>query len=264
MKTLLRSILPGQFLTRVMLAAVIVVFFQLHMTAQTPVKNIVLVHGAFADGSGYRALYEILKKRGYNVSVVGNPNTSLADDVAATQRVLDRQDGPVILVGHSYGGVIITEAGNAPNVVGLVYIAAFVPAADEPVFALLQGAPPSPNAGILPPENGYIWYDEAKYHSGFCADIPAEQAAFLADSQVPVAASSLNSPIAHPAWETKPGWYVLATEDQTIVPDAQHFMSSRAGLKVTEVKGSHLVFMSQPKAVADVIEMAAAQAGSTH
>lgn len=227
------------------------------VVAQTPIKNIVLVHGAFADGSGWLAVYEDLKARGYNVSVVGNPNTGLADDVAAVKRTLARIDGPVILVGHSYGGVIITEAGNDPKVAGLVYIAAFVPAADEALLTLLKSAPPAPKAGIMAPEEGYVWYDEAKYHSGFCADIPAAQAAFLADSQVPVSASVFGATIPHPAYKTKPGWYVLATQDETIVPDAQRFMSGRAGLKVTEVKGSHLVFMSQPKAVSDVIEKAA-------
>jgi pimeloyl-ACP methyl ester carboxylesterase len=225
--------------------------------AQSPVKNIVLVHGAFADGSGWQAVYEVLRSKGYNVSVVGNPNTGLADDVAAVKRTLARIDGPAILVGHSYGGVIITEAGNDPKVAGLVYISAFVPAADEPLLSLLKSSPPAPKAGIMAPEDGYVWYDKAKYHSGFCADIPAAQAAFLADSQVPVSASVFGATISSPAYKTKPGWYVLATQDETIVPDAQRFMSGRAGLKVTEVKGSHLVFMSQPKAVCDVIEKAA-------
>lgn len=225
--------------------------------AQAPVKNIVLVHGAFADGSGWEPVYKILKKRGYNVSVVGNPNTGLQDDVEATKRVLARQDGPTILVGHSYGGAIITEAGNAPNVVGLVYIAAFVPDANETLLALLQSGPPAPNSGILPPDqNGYIWYDKAKYHSGFCADLPKDQAAFLADSQIPVNASVFGAAFANPAWKTKPSWYIVATEDQTIPPDGERYMAKRAGAKVTEIKASHLVFMSQPKATADVIEAA--------
>jgi pimeloyl-ACP methyl ester carboxylesterase len=226
------------------------------------VKNIVLVHGAFADGSGWEGIFKILKKKGYNVSVVGNPNTGLEDDVAATKRVIARQTGPVLLVGHSYGGAIITEAGNDPKVVGLVYIAAFVPDADESLLKLLQSGPPAPNSGILPPdENGYIWYDTAKYHSGFCADLSKEQASFMAASQVPVSASVFGFTFKQPAWKTKPAWYVVATEDQTIPPDAERFMAKRAGATVTEIKASHLVFMSQPKAVADVIETAAKSPG---
>jgi len=226
-----------------------------------PVKNIVLVHGAFADGSGFDAVYKILKKKGYNVSVVGNPNTGLAEDVAATKMVLARQDGPALLVGHSYGGAIITEAGNDPKVAGLVYICAFQPDANETLLGLLQSGPPAPNSGILPPDaNGYIWYDKAKYHSGFCADIPKEQAEFMADSQIPVNASVFGASIANPAWKTKPTWYVIGTEDQTIPPDGQRYMAKRSNSKVTEIKGSHLVFMSKPKEVADVIETAAKSA----
>lgn len=223
-----------------------------------PVKNIVLVHGAFADGSGFEAVYKELKKKGYNVSVTGNPNTGFAEDVAAVKMVLARQNGPTILVGHSYGGAIITEAGNAPNVAGLVYICAFQPDANETLLSLLQSGPPAPNSGILPPDaNGYVWYDKAKYHSGFCADIPKDKAEFLADSQIPVNASVFGATVANPAWKTRPSWYVIGTEDQTIPPDGQRFMAKRAGSKVTEIKGSHLVFMSKPKEVAEVIEMAA-------
>ncbi len=221
------------------------------------VKNIVLVHGAFADGSGWEGVYTILKKKGYNVSVVGNPNTGLGDDVAATRRVLAQQTGPVILVGHSYGGAIITEAGNDPKVAGLVYIAAFVPDEGETLLTLLQAGPPAPNSGILPPEDGFIWYDRAKFHSGFCADLNAEKAQFMADSQVPVSAAVFGSKIGKAAWKTKPSWYVVATEDQTIPPDGEKFMAKRANANVTEIKGSHVVFISQPKAVADVIEKAA-------
>lgn len=230
--------------------------------AQTPVKNIVLVHGAFADGSGWEGVYKILKAKGYNVSIVGNPNTGLADDVAATNRVLDRQTGPVLLVGHSYGGAIITEAGNHPKVAGLFYIAAFVPDANETLLKLLQSGPPAPNSGILPPdEHGYIWYDVAKYHSGFCADLPKEQAEFLAASQIPVSASVFGSTFTNPAWKSKPSWYIVATEDQTIPPDGERFMAKRAGATVTEIKASHLVFMSKPKAVTEVIEAAAKAIG---
>jgi pimeloyl-ACP methyl ester carboxylesterase len=229
-----------------------------YVHGQTPVKNIVLVHGAFADGSGWEAVYQILKKKGYNVSVVGNPNTSLADDVAATKRVISRQTGPVLLVGHSYGGAIITDAGNDEKVTGLVYIAAFVPDANETLLQLLQAGPPAPNSGILPPDEfGFVWYDLKKYHSGFCADLPKDQADFLANSQIPVSASVFGSAIANPAWKTKPSWYIVATEDQTIPPDGERFMAKRAGAKVTEIKASHLVFMSQPKAVVEIIEAAA-------
>lgn len=227
-------------------------------SAQTPVKNIVLVHGAFADGSGFEPLYYILKKKGYNVSVVGNPNTGFANDVAATKRVLDRQDGPAVLVGHSYGGAIITEAGNHSKVAGLVYIAAFAPDANETLLQLLQSGPPAPNSGILPPDaNGYIWYDVAKYHSGFCADIPKEKADFMAASQVPVSATVFGTAIGTPAWKSRLSWYVVATEDQTIPPDGERFMAKRMNAKVTEIKGSHLVFISKVQAVADVIEAAA-------
>ena len=225
--------------------------------AQTPVKNVVLVHGAFADGSGWEAVYKILKKKGYNVSVVGNPNTGFTDDVAATKRVLDRQDGPTILVGHSYGGAIITEAGNHSKVAGLVYVAAFAPDANETLLQLLQSGPPAPNSGILPPDvNGYIWYDTKKYHSGFCADLPKEQAEFLADSQIPVSASVFGATITNPAWKTKKTWYIVAQEDQTIPPDGERFMAKRMNASVTEIKASHLVFMSKPQAVADIIETA--------
>jgi pimeloyl-ACP methyl ester carboxylesterase len=230
--------------------------------AQSPVKNIVLVHGAFADGSGWEAVYKILKQKGYSVSVVGNPNTGLADDVAATKRVLDRQTGPTLLVGHSYGGAIITEAGNHAKVAGLVYIAAFVPDANETLLQLLQSGPPSQNSGILPPdEAGFIWYDVKRYHSGFCADLPKEQADFLADSQIPVSATVFGATFSNPAWKLKPSWYIVATEDQTIPPDGERFMAKRAGAAITEIKASHLVFMSQPKAVCEVIEIAAKAVG---
>lgn len=223
-----------------------------------PVKNIVLVHGAFADGSGWEAIHNLLLKKGYTVSVVGNPNTGLPDDVAAVKRVLAKLAGPVILVGHSYGGAIITEAGNDPKVAGLVYISAFVPDANETLLGLLQAGPPAPNSGFLPPdEHGYIWYDKAKYHSGFCADLPKDKAEFMANSQVPVSASVFAAQIKEPAWKGRPTWYVVATEDQTIPPDGQRFMAKRAHATVTEIKGSHCVFMSKPDAVTAVIETAA-------
>jgi pimeloyl-ACP methyl ester carboxylesterase len=229
--------------------------------AQNPVKNIVLVHGAFADGSGWEGVYQILRKKGYNVSVVANPNTGLAEDVAAVKLVLARQTGPVILVGHSYGGAIITEAGNEPVVAGLVYISAFVPDAGESLLSLLKAGPPNPHSGILPPENGYLWFDKAKYHQGFCADLSVEKAAFMADSQVPVSASVFASMISVAAWKSKPSWYLVATDDHVIPAEAARFMAKRAGAKISEVKSSHVSYVSQPAAVAKIIEDAAKGAG---
>jgi pimeloyl-ACP methyl ester carboxylesterase len=227
------------------------------ITPQAQVKNIVLVHGAFADGSGFKQLYTILKARGYNVSIVGNPNTSVEEDVAATKRVLDRQVGPVILVGHSYGGAIVTIAGNAANVAGLVYIAAFVPDKGETLSGLLTSYPHDPKSGILPPVNGFAWYDLAKYHSGFCADLPKAEAEFMAASQVPVAVSAFTYVFDDVAWKTKPSWHIVATEDHSIPPDLERFMGKRSGGKMFEIKASHLVFISQAKAVANVIDDAA-------
>lgn len=224
---------------------------------QAQVKNIVLVHGAFADGSGFKKLYTILKARGYNVSLVGNPNTGLEDDVAATKRVLDRQTGPVILVGHSYGGAIITLAGNSDKVVGLVYLAAFAPDKGETLGGLLSSYPVDPLSGILPPVNGFAWYDLAKYHSGFCADLPKDEADFMADSQVPVSISAFTYVFNDIAWKTKPSWHIVATEDHSIPVELERFMSKRTGGKTSEIKASHLVFISQSRKVADIIESAA-------
>jgi pimeloyl-ACP methyl ester carboxylesterase len=228
------------------------------VNAQVRNKNVVLVHGAFADGSGWEGVYKLLVASGFKVGVVANPNTSLENDVAATKLVIDRMEGPVMLVGHSYGGAIITEAGNHPKVAGLVYIAAFVPDEGESMLALLQAGPPNPSSGILPPVDGYVWYDKEKFHAGFCADISKEKAAFMADSQVPVSASVFASTIKQAAWKTKKSWYIVATEDHTIPPDAERFMAKRAGAVMTEIKGSHVVFISQPKAVAEVIMKAVA------
>jgi pimeloyl-ACP methyl ester carboxylesterase len=223
-----------------------------------PIKNVVLVHGAFADASGWEGVYQILTKQGYNVRAVANPNTSFEADVVATQQVLTKLSGPVILVGHSYGGAVITEAGNAPNVAGLVYIAPFVPDSGETFWSLYQSWPPAPNSGFLPPdENGWCWYDRIKFHAGFCADLPEDKAAFMADSHPPLAGSVFGNAVSQAAWRNKPSWLVLATEDQTIPPEAQRIMAKRAGAEVTEVKASHAVFMSQPQAVAQVIEAAA-------
>src|SRR2546429_51493 len=224
----------------------------------TQTKNIVLVHGGFVDGSGWEGVYSLLKKDGYNVAIVQNPTISLVDDVAVTKRVINEQDGPVILVGHSYGGAVITEAGTDPKVVGLVYITAFAPDKGESVNSLIKDPPPdAPVPPILPPTDGYLFLDSTKFHDSFAADVDTEKAAFMADSQVPWAVAALSGAIDEPAWKTKPSWYLVATEDKMIPPPAQRFMSKRAGATVTEVPGSHAIYMSQPTAVAAFIEQAA-------
>jgi len=221
-------------------------------------KNVVLVHGGFVDGSGWESVYEILKEDGYNVSIVQNPTTSLADDVAATKRILAAQDGPAILVGHSYGGAVITEAGNDPKVVGLVYITAFAPDKGESVATLIKDPPPgAPVPPILPPQEGYLLLDKAKFPASFAADVDAEKASFMADSQVPWGVEALSGKISEPSWKDKPSWYLIATDDKMIPPDAQRAMSKRAGSTVIEVRGSHTIYVSQPKAVASLIEQAA-------
>jgi pimeloyl-ACP methyl ester carboxylesterase len=222
------------------------------------VKNVVLVHGGFVDGSGWQGVYAALKKDGYLVSIVQNPTISLADDVAVTRRMLATQDGPVILVGHSYGGAVITEAGNDPKVVGLVYIAAFAPDKGESVSALIKDPlPGAPVPPILAPQDGYLFLDKAKFAASFAADVSPDAAAFMADSQVPWGVEALGGTISEPAWKTKPSWYLVSTQDKMIPPDAQRAMSSRAGATVIEVQGSHAVYVSQPQAVASIIETAA-------
>ena len=222
------------------------------------VKNVVLVHGGFVDGSGWQGVYDLLRKDGYHVSIVQNPTISLADDVAVTRRTLAALNGPAILVGHSYGGVVITEAGNDPKVVGLVYITAFAPDRGESVSSLIKNPPPgAPVPPILPPQGGYLFLDRAQLRASFAADVSAEAAAFMADSQVPWGLDALNGAVTEPAWRTKPSWYLVATDDKMIPPDAQRGMSKRAGSQVVEVKGSHAVYVSQPKAVAAIIAKAA-------
>ena len=221
-------------------------------------NNIVLIHGGFVDGSGWEGVYRSLKKKGYNVSIVQNPTLSLADDVAATKRILASQDGPAILVGHSYGGAVITEAGNEPKVAGLVYITAFAPDKGESVATLIQNPPPgAPVPPILPPQDGYLFLERAKFPASFAADVDAEKAEFMADSQVPWGLEALNGKISEPAWKTKPSWYLIVTDDKMIPPDAQRSMSKRAGSTVVEVKGSHAIYVSQPEAVAALVEKAA-------
>jgi pimeloyl-ACP methyl ester carboxylesterase len=219
---------------------------------------VVLVHGGFVDGSGWEDVYNILKKDGYDVTIVQNSTISLADDVAVTKRVLAKQRMPVILVGHSYGGVVITEAGNDPKVAGLVYVAAFAPDAGESVAALIKDPPPgAPVPPILAPQDGYLFLDKTKFHESFAADVGAEKAAFMADSQVPWGVEALSGAITKPAWKTKPSWYLVATDDRMIPPAAQQIMSKRAGSTVVETKGSHAVYVSKPEAVAALIEKAA-------
>jgi len=225
---------------------------------RTTIKNVVLVHGAFADGSGWKALYTVLTKNGYSVTVVQNPLTSLEDDVWATKLALDNQDGPAILVGHSWGGAVITEAGNHPKVAALVYVAAFQPDNGESALQWLQTAPPAPENGVLPPDDkGIVYYDRAKYHAGFCADIPKEEADFMYASQGAFYAKGFVTNITHAAWRDKPAYATLATEDKSIDPGIQRAMYKRSNTKVTEVKGSHVIFMSQPEAVARVVMQAA-------
>lgn len=229
--------------------------------ASTLVKNIVLVHGGFVDGSGWEGVYKALKKDGYTVAIVQNPTITLTDDVAVAKRAIAALNGPVILVGHSYGGAVITEAGNDPKVAGLVYITAFAPDAGESVASLIKDPPPgAPVPPILPPQDGFLFLDRAKFPAAFAGDVSPDAASFMADSQVPWGVEALSGAITQPAWRTKPSWYLVSTEDKMIPPDAQRAMSKRAGSTVVEVKGSHAVYVSQPQAVAQIIEEAAAGA----
>src|SRR5215203_3640478 len=227
-------------------------------TPSSDAMNIVLVHGGFVDGSGWEGVYRSVRKEGFSVSVVQNPTISLADDVQTTKRVVAAQNGPVILVGHSYGGAVITEAGNDPKVVGLVYIAAFAPDKGESVFSLIKDPlPGAPVPPILPPQDGYLLLDKAKFPDSFAGDVDPARAAFMADSQVPWGVEALSGSITEPAWKSKPSWYLVATDDRMIPPPAQRFMSKRAGATVVEVAGSHAIYVSRPEAVANLIVNAA-------
>ncbi len=220
--------------------------------------SVVLVHGGFVDGAGWEGVYNFLKRDGYNVSIVQNPTTSLADDVAATKLVLSQIAGPVVLVGHSYGGAVITEAGADPKVAGLVYITAFAPDKGESVQSLIQSAPPgAPVPPILPPVNGYLFLDKAKFRDSFAGDVSEAKAAFMADSQVPWGVAALSGAISEPAWRSKPAWYLVASEDKMIPPPAQRQMATRAGATIVEVAGSHAIYVSKPEAVAKLIDQAA-------
>jgi pimeloyl-ACP methyl ester carboxylesterase len=232
-----------------------------YMSTAAPAKNVVLVHGGFVDGSGWQGVYDILTRDGYNVSIVQNPTLSLKGDAAATRQIIDQQPGPVVLVGHSYGGAVITEAGTHDKVASLAYISAFAPDTGESVSSLIGGFPQDgPQPPILPPDGGFLFLDRDKFHDSFAGDLPADQAAFMADSQVPWNVDATTQTISEPAWRTKPARYLLTTMDKMIPPAAQRAMSQRAGATVTEVAGSHAAYVSQPDAVANVIEAAAALA----
>jgi len=220
--------------------------------------NVVLVHGGFVDGSGWEGVYRLLQQQGFNVSVVQNPTLSLDDDVAVTRRVLDKQGGPTILVGHSYGGAVITEAGNHDDVAGLAYIAAFAPDQGESVGSLIAGFPQDgPQPPILPPQDGFLLLDRDKFAAAFAADIAPELAAFMADAQVPWGVEAPSGTITEAAWRSKPSWYLVASDDHMIPPPAQRTMAQRIGATVTETTGSHAVYVSNPSAVANLITQAA-------
>jgi len=220
--------------------------------------TVVLVHGGFVDGAGWEGVYSILRKDGYDVTIVQNPTLSLAGDVAATRQIIAQANGPVVLVGHSYGGVVITEAGNDPKVSKLVFIAAFAPDKGESVASLIKNpAPGAPVPPILPPQDGFLFLDKAKFAASFAADVDPEKAAFMANSQVPWGVAALEGAVSEPAWKKKPSWYLVATDDRMIPPPAQRFMSKRAGAKVVESAGSHAIYVSRPADVASLIRQAA-------
>ena len=230
------------------------------MSAANPTpRDVVLVHGAFVDGSGWAGVHRALTKKGFRVSITQHSTTSLEEDVAAVRRVIAQHEGPVILVGHSYGGAVISEAGNDPRVGALVYVTGFVVDAGESVGLLTRDpVPGAPEPPLLPPSDGYLLLDKARFAAAFAQDVPAEQAAFMADAQLPWGLDAVNGTVTAPAWKTKPVWYLVASEDRMIPAVAQRAMAARAGAQVSEVAGSHSVFLSQPDAVADVIARAAA------
>jgi pimeloyl-ACP methyl ester carboxylesterase len=221
--------------------------------------SIVIVHGAFADGSGWKPVYDILTHDGFKVSIVQTPMTSLEDDVAATKRILARQTGPVVLVGHSYGGAVITEAGNDPSVLSLVYVAAFAPDEGEVLGSLLQKTPGA-STGVAPSADGYLFMNPAMFDADFAGGVPKAQADFMANSQMPVAATAFGTPIGTPAWKSKRSYAIVATQDRVINPELERSMYKRANAHITEINSSHVVFLTQPRAVATVIEEAALSA----
>lgn len=237
----------------------LVTIFLTNSNAQTmKVKNVVMVHGAFADGSGWKGIYEILTKKGYQVTIVQNPLSSLEADVAATHLALEKIDGPAILVGHSWGGAVITQAGTHSKVAGLVYVAAFQPDQGESAFTWFSSMPPAADNGVLhPDEKGFVYYSKEKYHAGFCADLSKTESEFMYDSQGAFAGKSFATPLTEIAWKTRPSYAVIATEDKSIRPEIQEKMYQRSNTRATKVKGSHAVYISQPAAVAKVIMEAA-------
>ena len=241
------------------IAMVFLTVFLTNLNAQTmKVKNVVLVHGAFADGSGWKGIYDVLTKKGYNVTIVQNPLSSLEDDVAATNLALDKQDGPAILVGHSWGGAVITQAGVHKKVAGLVYVAAFQPDLGESAFTWFSSMPPVAENGVMPPdEKGFVYYSKEKYHEGFCADLSKSESDFMFASQGAFAAKSFATPLTQAAWKTKPSYGIVATEDKSIRPEIEEKMYLRSNTKISKIKGSHAVYISQPEAVAKVIIEAA-------
>ncbi|HEY2673487.1 MAG TPA: alpha/beta hydrolase [Rugosimonospora sp.] len=225
------------------------------------VSNVVLVHGGFVDGSGWQKVYQLLRRDGFNVTVVQNPTLSLEGDAEVTRRALARQDGPTVLVGHSYGGAVISEAGTHPAVAALVYITAFAPDKGESVNTLIADPPPgAPVPPILPPQDGFLFLDREKFAGSFAGDLPPDEAQFMADSQVPWGVDALAGAVTEPAWRHKPSWYLVATGDRMIPPPAQRAMAERTGATVAETAASHSVYLSQPQAVADLIKLAASAA----
>ena len=243
-------------------AAVLALAGSAHAAPAGAVKNVVLVHGGFVDGSGWESVHNILTRDGFTVTIVQNPTASLTDDVAVTRRAIAAQDGPVILVGHSYGGVVVSEAGTDPKVKGLVYVAAFAPDTGESVSSLIANPPPgAPVPPILPPQDGYLFLDKAKFAAAFAADVSPEKAAFMAHSQVPWGVAALSGAVTQPAWKTRPSWYLVTTNDRMIPPPAQRAMAKRAKATVVETPASHSVYVSKPEVVAQLIEQAAVAAG---
>ncbi|HEV7964534.1 MAG TPA: alpha/beta hydrolase [Actinoplanes sp.] len=225
----------------------------------TTARNVVLVHGGFVDGSGWQGVYHLLRQDGFTVSIVQNPTLSLEGDATATRQILEQQDGPTVLVGHSYGGAVITEAGTHPLVSALVYIAAFAPDKGESVNTLIADPPPgAPVPPILPPRDGFLFLDRDKFPASFAGDLPPDEAHFMADSQVPWGVDALAGAVSEPAWRSKPSWYLVATDDRMIPPPAQRAMAERAGAGVAEASGSHSIYLSQPQAVANLVRQAAA------
>jgi pimeloyl-ACP methyl ester carboxylesterase len=225
----------------------------------TTARNVVLVHGGFVDGSGWQRVYHLLRQDGYHVTIVQNPTLSLDGDAVATRSVLDQQDGPTVLVGHSYGGAVISEAGTHPAVAALVYIAAFAPDKGESVRTLTSDpAPGAPVPPILPPRDGFLFLDREKFHASFAGDLPPDEAGFMADSQVPWGVDAYAGAVSEPAWRSKPAWYLVAGEDRMIPPPVQRAMAERAGATVAETPASHSLYLSQPEPVANLIKQAAA------